>query len=138
MLFRSFYTDDVIKIPAYSGKPIRTLVGFDINGKIVGLKIVHHEEPILVVGISDQDLQLFIDQYLGKYVSDKIKIGGRDRDGYKSIDAISGATITVMVLNATINQSMRKVAEVRGILSLDGAVLEKIKVFDAEPIWISV
>ncbi len=133
-----FYTDDVIKIPAYSGKPIRTLVGFDINGKIVGLKIVHHEEPILVVGISDQDLQLFIDQYLGKYVSDKIKIGGRDRDGYKSIDAISGATITVMVLNATINQSMRKVAEVRGILSLDGAVLEKIKVFDAEPIWISV
>jgi NosR/NirI family nitrous oxide reductase transcriptional regulator len=23
-----YYTDDVIKIPAYSGKPIRTLVGF--------------------------------------------------------------------------------------------------------------
>jgi len=87
-----FYTDDVIKIPAYSGKPIRTLVAFDLVGKIMGLKIVHHEEPILVVGISDADLQTFIDQYLGKYVNDKIKIGGQDRDGYKSIDAISGAT----------------------------------------------
>jgi len=133
-----FYTDDVVKIPAYSGKPIRTLVGFDLKGKIVGLKIVHHEEPILVVGISDADLQDFIDQYSGKYVIDKIKIGGRDRDGYKSIDAISGATITVMVLNATINQSMRKVAQVRGILSQDGKILAQIKAFDEEPIWIAV
>lgn len=133
-----FYTDDVVKIPAYSGKPIRTLVGFDTTGKIVGLNIVHHEEPILVVGISDTDLQNFIDQYLNKYVNDKIKIGGRDRDGYKSIDAISGATITVMVLNATINQSMRKVARARGILTQSGEILEQTKAFDEEPIWIAV
>ena len=133
-----FYTDDVVKIPAYSGKPIRTLVGFDTAGKIVGLNIVHHEEPILVVGISDADLQKFIDQYLNKYVYDKIKIGGRDRDNYKSIDAISGATITVMVLNATINQSMRKVAQARGILTQSGEILAQTKVFDDAPIWISV
>ena len=133
-----FYTDDVVKIPAYSGKPIRTLVGFDLEGKVVGLKIVHHEEPILVVGISEADLQTFIDQYTGKHVNDKIKIGGSDRNGYKSIDAISGATITVMVLNATINQSMRKVAQARGILSQDGKILEQTKAFDEEPIWISV
>jgi hypothetical protein len=133
-----FYTDDAVKIPAYSGKPISTLVGFDITGKIVGLNIVHHEEPILVVGISDADLQKFIDQYLNKYVNDKIKIGGRDRDGYKSIDAISGATITVMVLNATINQSIRKVATVRGILNQSGEILEQTKAFDEQPIWIAV
>ncbi len=133
-----FYTDDVIKIPAYSGKPIRTLVAFDVAGKISGLKIVYHEEPILAVGISNADLQTFIDQYLNKYVNDKIKIGGRDRDGYKSIDAISGATITVMVLNATINQAMRKVAQARGVLSHDGKMHEQIKAFDEEPIWISV
>ncbi len=131
-----FYTDDVIKIPAYSGKPIRTLVGFDITGKITGLKIVHHEEPILVVGVSEANLQIFINQYIGKFVNDKIKIGGRDRDGYKSIDAISGATITVMVLNASINKSIRKIAQVRGILSQNGKVLAEVKAFDDEPIWI--
>lgn len=134
----AYYTDDVIKIPAYSGKPIRTLVGLDLTGKIVGLKIVHHEEPILVVGISDSDLQKFIDQYLGKYVSDKIKIGGRDRDGYHSIDAISGATITVMVLNATITKSMRQVATSRGLLSKDGKIIAQAEQEESEPIWIYV
>lgn len=134
----AYYTDDIIKIPAYSGKPIRTLVGFDINGKIVGIKIVHHEEPILVIGISDDNLRAFTDQYINKHVNDKIKVGGRDRDGYQTVDAISGATITVMVLNATINQSMRKVAQARGLLSPDGKIIAQTKAFDEEPIWIYV
>jgi Na+-translocating ferredoxin:NAD+ oxidoreductase RnfG subunit len=134
----AYYTDDVVKIPAYSGKPIRTLVGFDMKGKVMGLKIVHHEEPILVVGISDADLQTFIDQYQGKNVSDKIKIGGKDRDDFKSIDSISGATITVMVLNATLNQSMRKVALSRGLMSHDGKIMVQEYATDAEPVWIYV
>ena len=133
-----YYTDDVVKIPAYSGKPIRTLVGFDTSGKISGLKIVHHEEPILVVGISDDDLQKFIDQYVGKFVNYKIKIGGKDRDGYKSIDTISGATITVMVLNASINQSMRKIAAARGLLGPDGNILVPESTIDEEPVWVYV
>lgn len=128
-----YYTDDVVKIPAYSGKPIRTLVGFDMTGKIVGLKIVHHEEPILVVGISDQNLQTFINQYVGKLVSEKIKIGGSDRQGYKTIDTISGATITVMVLNATINRSIKEVAKSRGLLLQDGSI--KKPQVEEEAIW---
>ncbi|MCG6885578.1 MAG: NosR/NirI family protein [Proteobacteria bacterium] len=133
-----YYTDDVIKIPAYSGKPIRTLVGFDMSGRIVGVKIVHHEEPILLVGVSDADLQVFIDQYVGKYVSDKIKIGGKDRNGYKAIDTISGATITVMVLNATINRSMNKVAAARGLIKgQNKPTSAETKSLD-EPIWIYV
>src|SRR5512134_2355965 len=35
-----FRTDDVIRVPAYSGKPINTLVGFDLRGRITGLEIV--------------------------------------------------------------------------------------------------
>jgi hypothetical protein len=133
-----YFTDDVIKIPAYSGKPIRTLVGFDVAGKIVGLRIVKHEEPILVIGISDTDLQAFIDQYRGKSVNDKIKIGGRDREGYQTIDTISGATITVMVLNASINQSMRKVARARGLLGPDGQIIVHQEKADEEPVWVYV
>ena len=110
-----YYTDDVVKIPAYSGKPIRTLVGFDLQGKIRGVNIVHHEEPILVVGITDADLQRFINQYIGKSVFDKIKIGGRSSEGVKSIDTISGATITVMVLNASITRAIQTILETRKI-----------------------
>ena len=140
-----YYTDDAIKIPAYSGKPIRTLVGFDMQGVIRGVRIVHHEEPILVVGITDADLQKFINQYVGKSVFDKIKIGGRERDGYKVIDTISGATITVMVLNATITRSMQMILKARNITPESLAVTAPLITpgsMDVEPteqpVWIYV
>lgn len=122
LLGYAYLSTDVVKIPAYSGKPINTLVGFDLGGRITGVEIVQHEEPILVIGITDARLQQFARQYVGKSVFDKISIGGT-REGYVTIDAISGATITMMVENASIMQSVRKVAEVRGIrLALDHAV----------------
>ncbi len=105
-----FLTDEVVAIPAYSGKPISTLVGLDLRARITGLTIVQHQEPILVVGISDQNLQGFIDQYRGRSVDERFKIGGAPREGYQTLDGISGATITVMVLNASIARSARKVA----------------------------
>ncbi len=105
-----FLTDDVVAIPAYSGKPISTLVGLDLQARITGLTIVQHQEPILVVGISDQNLQGFIDQYRGRSVNERFKIGGAPREGYQTLDGISGATISVMVLNASIGRSARKVA----------------------------
>jgi len=113
LLGYAFLSADVVRIPAYSGKPINTLVAFDLAGRITGLRIVEHEEPILVIGISDADLARFIGQYRGKRVFDRIAIGGT-REGHISIDTISGATITVMVENASIMQSLRKVAESRG------------------------
>ena len=115
LLGYAYLSTDVVRIPAYSGKPINTLVGFDLNGRITGVEIVQHEEPILVIGITDARLQQFVRQYIGKSVYDKIVIGG-SREGYVTIDAISGATITMMVENASIMQSVRKVAEARGIL----------------------
>lgn len=114
LLGYAFLTTDVVRIPAYSGKPITTLVGFDTGGRITGIEVVHHEEPILVIGISNERLQQFARQYVGKSVFDRIVIGGT-REGYVTIDAISGATITMMVENASIMQSVRKVAEARGL-----------------------
>jgi len=114
LLGYAFLSTDVVRIPAYSGKPITTLVGFDTGGRITGIEVVHHEEPILVIGISNERLQQFARQYVGKSVFDRIMIGGT-REGYVTIDAISGATITMMVENASIMQSVRKVAEARGL-----------------------
>ncbi|MCC6608152.1 MAG: 4Fe-4S binding protein [Burkholderiales bacterium] len=109
-----FLTNDVVRIPAYSGKPINTLIGFDVAGRITGVAIVQHEEPILAVGISEARLKAFTDQYRGKSVFDKITIGG-PREDYVAVDTISGATITVMVQNATIMRAALRVAESRGL-----------------------
>ncbi len=109
-----FLSNDVVRIPAYSGRPINTLIGFDLAGRITGVSIVQHEEPILVVGVTQDHLRRFTDQYRGKSVFDRIAIGGR-REGQVTVDTISGATITVMVENATIMRSARMVAESRGV-----------------------
>ncbi len=110
-----FLSNDVVRIPAYSSKPINTLIGLDARGRIVGVQIVEHEEPILVVGVSDQDLQRYAAQYVGKSVFDKVIVGAA-RPGYVAVDTISGATITVMVENATIMRSAERIARSRGLV----------------------
>lgn len=117
-----FLTEDVLRIPAYSGKPINTIVGIDLEGRIAGLAIVYHDEPILAVGIAPERLDRYVAQYEGRSVFDKIVIGAK-REGHVAIDGITGATITVMVENATVMRSARLVAEARGIRSpgLSGA-----------------
>ena len=108
-------TSDIAPIPAYSGEPITLLVGLDLEGRISGLDILKHSEPILVVGISEQDLKDYIDQYQGVSVLERVKLGGSQREGYATFDSITGATITAMVMNATVMKSIKKVAESRGI-----------------------
>jgi len=108
-------TTDVAPIPAYSGKPITLLVGVDVAGHITGLEVTRHSEPILVIGVSDQDLRHYVDQYRGVSVRKQVKIGGAPREGYVTIDGISGASITSMVMNATVMKAVQKVAAARGI-----------------------
>ncbi|AAZ96031.1 regulator of nitric oxide reductase transcription [Thiobacillus denitrificans ATCC 25259] len=107
-------TADIAPIPAYSGSPINVLVGIDTGGRIVGARIVHHEEPILAAGISEARLARFVDQYRGKPTNGRISVGAA-REGYAAVDTISGATISVMVINASITRAVRRVAESRGI-----------------------
>ncbi|GMQ87657.1 MAG: hypothetical protein BMS9Abin08_0862 [Gammaproteobacteria bacterium] len=108
-------TTDVAPIPAYSGEPITLLVGVGLDGVISGLEILKHSEPILVVGVSEQDLESYVNQYKGVSVRERVKIGGAAREGYVVIDGISGASITAMVMNATVMKAVKKVARSRGI-----------------------
>ena len=71
----AFSTGELAPISAYSGKPINAVVGLGEDGLIRGVEILHHEEPILVIGISDQDLRRFIDQFEGKKSTDRIRVG---------------------------------------------------------------
>ncbi len=139
-----FLSDEVVRIPAYSGKPISVLVGFDVAGVIRGVRIVAHQEPILLVGVTEENLTTYVDQYLGRNVFDRFKIGGEERPGFITVDGISGATITVMVLNASITRAARTVAESRGVPLATGATaggeaaLRKAQPVEAtvdEPIW---
>ena len=113
-----FRTNDVSPIPAYSGKPINQLVGIDVEGNIVGATVLEHHEPILLVGIPESRLTEFVDQYRGKKVTDHIRVGAGTRPGYVNVDAITGATVTVMVMNEGLVRAGRKVAASRGIVEV--------------------
>ena len=110
-----FLSDDITAMPAYSGKPIRILIGLGIDAHIRSTKILEHEEPILVIGITDQDLTNFTDQYNGVEAYTRVRIGAHDREGYLGVDGITGATITAMVMNASIMKSAKAVSNELGL-----------------------
>lgn len=111
-----FQTIDIAPIPAYSGKPVNVLVAMDTQGKITGTQILEHHEPILLTGIPEQRLQQFADQYVGRSVQERVKVGAGQRKGYLNIDAITGATVTVIVVNRSIMQAARALGAARGII----------------------
>jgi NosR/NirI family nitrous oxide reductase transcriptional regulator len=112
-----FLSTDIVDIPAYSGKPVVTLIGMDKQGIVTGVRILKHSEPILLVGIPETELTKFTKQYVGKFVGDKIEIGkSREGEGYIGVDAISGATVTVIAENQVILRCGMDIARQVGIL----------------------
>jgi NosR/NirI family transcriptional regulator, nitrous oxide reductase regulator len=112
-----FLSTDIVDMPGYSGKPIVTLIGMDTQGRVAGIRVLRHSEPILLLGIPESALTGFLAQYVGRSVSDHVEIGHSHRDdGTIELDAISGATVTVMSENQVILRSARTVAEEVGIL----------------------
>jgi NosR/NirI family transcriptional regulator, nitrous oxide reductase regulator len=109
---------DITDIPAYSGKPVVTLIGMDRQGRYVGIKVLKHSEPILLLGIPESALLNFNKQYIGKSVKDKIEVGqSRPDEGVLGVDAISGATVTVIAQNQVLATATSSVARQVGILA---------------------
>ncbi|MBV2208152.1 MAG: NosR/NirI family protein [Thermomonas sp.] len=108
---------DITDTPAYSGKPVITLIGMDTQGRFVGVKVLKHSEPILLLGIPESALVNFNNQYLGKSVKDLIEVGpSRPDENVIGVDAISGATVTVVAQNQVIMMSGAAVARQTGII----------------------
>jgi NosR/NirI family transcriptional regulator, nitrous oxide reductase regulator len=114
-----FLSTDIVDIPAYSGKPVVTLIGMDTRGTITGAKVLRHSEPILLLGIPESKLNAFIAQYVGRDVGDRFEVGGaaRNAPGVVGVDAITGATVTVIAQNQVMNRAAAEVAKEVGILA---------------------
>lgn len=109
---------DYVSIKAYSGKPLVTLVGLDPDGIITGARVVHHSEPILLVGIPESELHEFASAYAGKRATQRIVVGRTKQPDTISVDAISGATVTVLAQNQTILEVARKVGVQVGVIRM--------------------
>ena len=112
-LFLSHQLDDMV---AYSGKPLEILVAMTADGLIERVDLIDHHEPILLVGIPEQVLHDYIDQYEGRHIERLLRenIAGESKI---SLDGVSGATVTALVADQVVFTGARIIAQQIGVLA---------------------
>ncbi|GGW42073.1 FMN-binding protein [Gemmobacter lanyuensis] len=107
----AFVTSDFVGTTGYSGKPIHTIVALDDKAHVIGLQLVKHSEPIVLIGIPEAKVKALVSGYIGLDLVAEANSGGTSHD----VDIISGATVTVMVIDDSIVRSGLKVARALGL-----------------------
>lgn len=101
-----FITTDIVNTRGYSSKPIDMMVALANDGTIKGAKLVEHHEPIVLIGIPITKVDAFISHYIGLNF-----IKNPPKTGEAPADIISGATVTLMVINDSMQRAIRRVAQ---------------------------
>ena len=114
----AFITSDFVSTIGYSGKPIHVMVALDQDAHIVGAKLVKHSEPIVLVGIPNSKMVKLTESYIGTDVVAEASERGSAHD----LEIISGATVSVMIIDDSLLRSAIKVARALGLGGLSEAV----------------
>src|SRR5690554_4902946 len=112
----AYQTLDFVQTPAYSGKPLNAMVVLDTEGEIKGARVIHHDEPILLIGIPEAKMHEFTDQYAGLKADQRVTVGGKSSERRVAVDGLSGATVTVMVINEVIMRTAHRVGGELGLV----------------------
>ncbi|WP_407295241.1 transcriptional regulator NosR [Stutzerimonas zhaodongensis] len=121
----AFQSINVVDIPAYSGKPINMHVLLDPKGMIVDAYVLEHHEPILLIGIPEEQLHAFTAKYQGIGVDQRVVVGRSRDEKAVTIDAVTGATVTVMVVNEIVMRAARDVALSLGLVDDKAGIAQK-------------
>jgi len=119
-----FHTRQVVASSGYSGKPFDVVVGIDLEGRITGAEIVEHQEPILAIGVDSAALAAFVAAHQGHDIRQPLIVRRDGAAGPNEVSAVSGATISSVVIGNAILSAAREIARSRGLLgaaSLDAA-----------------
>ena len=112
-------TREAIGARGYAGGVLDVLVGIDLEARLVGAKLIEQHEPILKTGVRPEDLERFVDRFAGRNLRDAVQVT-RDADRPDQVDAVSGATISSVVIGDVILRAARAVAGSRGLLGAKG------------------
>ncbi len=107
-----FLNTDFVSAIGYSGKPITVMIGLDKNGLIAGAKLVKHSEPIILAGIPEKKIIDFIAGYQNIDILNLAKEKGGEPP---PVDIVSGATVTIMVIDDTIKRASVRAARILGL-----------------------
>lgn len=115
VLGHAYITSDFVSTTGYSGKPIHVMVAVDNDGKLLRAELVKHSEPIVLIGIPDRKIKALTASYSGLDIIAEAAAGGSGHD----LDIISGATVTIMIIDDSIVRSSIKVARALGLGGLN-------------------
>jgi len=107
----AWVTSDFVGTTGYSGKPIHVMAAVGPQAEILGAKLVEHSEPIVLVGIPESKIKTLTESYVGIDLVAEAAAGGQAHD----LDIISGATVTVIVIDDSLIRSGLKVARALGL-----------------------
>ncbi|MDR5653636.1 4Fe-4S binding protein [Xinfangfangia sp. LG-4] len=107
----AFITSDFVGTTGYSGKPIHTMVAVDTAARVIGVQLVKHSEPIVLIGIPEARIKKMAEEYIGLDLVAEANSGGTSHE----LNIISGATVTVMVIDDSIVRSGLRVARALGL-----------------------
>ncbi|MDH3664434.1 MAG: FMN-binding protein, partial [Alphaproteobacteria bacterium] len=108
-------TKQAIDARGYAGGVLDILIGIDLDGHLIGANLMEQHEPILKTGVRPEDLEAFVDLFADLDLRDVIRVT-RDAEEGGEIDAVSGATISSVVIGDVILRAARAVASSRGLL----------------------
>ena len=115
VLGHAYITSDFVSTTGYSGKPIHVMVAIDSEGKLLQVELVKHSEPIVLIGIPDRKIKALTASYSGLDIIAEAAAGGSGHD----LDIISGATVTIMIIDDSVVRSSIKVARALGLGGLN-------------------
>ncbi len=101
-----YITSDFVSTTGYSGKPIHVMVAIDTDAILLRADLVKHSEPIVLIGIPNHKIKALTESYSGLDIVAEAAAGGSGHD----LDIISGATVTIMIIDDSIVRSGIKVA----------------------------
>lgn len=107
----AFLTSDFVGTTGYSGKPIHVVAAIDTDAVLTGVKLVKHSEPIVLIGIPNSKMVKLTESYAGLDLKAEAASGGDAHD----LDIISGATVTIMVIDDSLVRAGIKVARALGL-----------------------
>ncbi|MDJ0969388.1 MAG: 4Fe-4S binding protein [Kiloniellales bacterium] len=98
----------------YSGKPVDVWLAIDLEANVAGAKLIAHQEPILVIGVTPEDLEAYVSGFAGlDLATGRLVTDSEDRT---LPDAVAGATVSSAVIKDAILRSGRAIAAARGLL----------------------
>lgn len=125
----AFLASDYVSTTGYSGKPIHIVVALDADAIVTGVRLVEHAEPIVLIGIPESKIRALTEGYAGLDLKVEAETDGSGHD----LEIISGATVTIIVIDDAIVRSSLKVARQLGLGGLAPDIVQPDIAYEIDP-----